>query len=187
MVVGLGCPDGRLWGKARGLSGSYPVLCHMLDTAAMAGVLWDVLLGEGTRARIAEALGLSVGDARSAVSFWAGLHDLGKISPGFQAQVPEAFSLLRDDPVYRVAGGVEGLAVLRHETASHWALAELLAQEGYPQGRRRPSGRQLLRDAVSHQVAQLLGGHHGVFGEVLKTDRQMDHLRRRVVGRLSQR
>ncbi|WP_373289902.1 HD domain-containing protein [Saccharopolyspora thermophila] len=36
MVVDL-----RLWGKERGLGGAcYPVVCHGLDTAAAARVLW---------------------------------------------------------------------------------------------------------------------------------------------------
>ncbi|MGW1642925.1 CRISPR-associated endonuclease Cas3'' [Streptomyces lavendulae] len=174
IVVGSGCPDGRLWGKARGLSGEYPLLCHLLDTAAMCGVLWDGLLGEGTRARIGGALRLGVADARSVVSFWAGLHDLGKITAGFQAQVPEAFARLSADPVYRPPRGVGDLPVLRHETASHWAVAALLEEAGYPQGRRGPGGRRSLRGAVSHQVAQLLGGHHGVFGEVLAA-RELAH------------
>ncbi|MFG2622992.1 CRISPR-associated endonuclease Cas3'' [Streptomyces sp. NPDC048507] len=150
------------------MSGPYPVVCHLLDTAAVCGVLWDEVLGEGTRARIGEALGLSVGQARSVVAFWAGLHDLGKITPGFQAQVGEAFARLSADPVYALARGVGDLPVLRHETASHWAVAALLEEAGYPLGRVRPGGRRSLRDAVSHQVAQLLGGHHGLFGGVLE-------------------
>ncbi|MGA4867247.1 CRISPR-associated helicase Cas3' [Streptomyces lavendulocolor] len=161
------CPDSRLWGKARGLSRPYPVLCHLLDTAAVCQVLWDRLLGEGVRGRIAAALGLSVSDARAVVAFWAGLHDLGKISPSFQAQVPEAFAAVRDEPAYGVLPGVVERG-FRHEVGSHWALTSLLAEVGYPEGRRLPDGRQLLRGAVGHQVAQLLGGHHGCFGEVLR-------------------
>lgn len=166
------CPDSRLWGKERGLSRRYPVLCHLLDTAAVCQVLWDRLLGEGMRARIADALGLSVSDAQAVVSFWAGLHDLGKITPAFQGQVPEAFAAVCDEPGYQVPPGVVGERGLRHEIATHWALTSLLAELGYPEGRRLPDGRQLLRGAVGHQVAQLLGGHHGCFGEVLK-DREV--------------
>ncbi|UQW99156.1 CRISPR-associated helicase Cas3' [Streptomyces sp. RerS4] len=143
-------------------------MCHLLDAAAACQVLWDGVLGEGLRGRISRALGLSTGEARAVVSFWAGLHDLGKISPPFQAQVGEAFALLRDEPVYGFAVGAEGEWGFRHEVASHWALAGLLAEVGYPEGRRLPDGRQLLRGAVGHQVAQLLGGHHGVFGGVLR-------------------
>ncbi|MFJ9646517.1 CRISPR-associated endonuclease Cas3'' [Streptomyces sp. NPDC101206] len=167
-VVSRPCPDARLWGKARGLSRRYPVMCHLLDAAAACQALWDGVLGEPLRTRISRALGLSVGEARAVISFWAGLHDLGKITPPFQAQVGEAFALLRDDPVYGFATGAERERGFRHEVASHWALAALLAEVGYPEGRRLPDGRQLLRGAVGHQVAQLLGGHHGVFGGVLR-------------------
>lgn len=95
------------------------------------------------------------------VCFWAGLHDLGKISPPFQAQVPEAFRAVRAEPRYGSAPGAEGERGLRHEMATHWALAGLLAEAGYGEHR-------IMRLGVSHQVAQMLGGHHGCFGRVLQ-------------------
>ncbi|MFG3370562.1 CRISPR-associated endonuclease Cas3'' [Streptomyces sp. NPDC048156] len=155
--------DTRLWGKDHGLPRSYPVICHLLDTAAVFGVLWDVLLSDRVRERIAQSLVLTVTEAHSTLSFWAGLHDLGKITPPFQAQVPEAFAAVRSDPAYGFAPGAERERALRHEMATHWALAQLLDEAGYPGNSRT------LRRAVSHQVAQLLGGHHGCFGTVLKT------------------
>ncbi|PJF01981.1 CRISPR-associated endonuclease Cas3'' [Streptomyces carminius] len=150
-----------MWGKEKGLPRPYPVVCHLLDTAAVFEVLWDVLLGGRMRERVAQALGLSLDEARAVGAFWAGLHDLGKITPPFQAQVPEAFAAVRDDPVYWFAPGAESARGFRHERATHWALAQLFEEIGYPGNRR------LLRTAVSHQIAQLLGGHHGRFGEVL--------------------
>lgn len=158
----LVCLDCRLWGKEKGLPGPYPVVCHMLDAAAVFGALWDDLLGADLRSRIALALGLSEVEARSVVAFWAGLHDVGKISPPFQVKVAEAFSKLRQDAAYAFAPGAEREVEFRHEVATHWALAGLLAEAGYPEG----TGRTLLK-AVSHQVAQLLGGHHGVVGSPL--------------------
>ncbi|MFJ4966529.1 CRISPR-associated helicase Cas3' [Streptomyces sp. NPDC088729] len=154
--------DVRLWGKESGLSRPYPVMCHLLDTGAVFQALWDVVLSDATKAAIAGALGLSVLEARAVVSFWAGLHDMGKITPPFQAQVPSLYKPVRDDPSYISAPGAEGEKSFRHEIASHWALYELVAQAGYPDSDR------LLHRSVSHQVAQLLGGHHGVFGAVLK-------------------
>ncbi len=154
--------DARLWGKESGLPRSYPVICHLLDTAGVFGALWDVLLSDQVREKIARALGLSVADARRVLAFWAGLHDLGKITPPFQAQVPEAFAAVRSDPAYVFAPGAEQEREFRHEMATHWALAVLLGEAGYPGGGRA------MRNAVSHQVAQLLGGHHGCFGDVLK-------------------
>lgn len=154
--------DARLWGKESGLSSPYPLVCHLLDTSAVFRELWDAILSSGTRSALASALGLSVEEARSVVSFWAGLHDIGKITPPFQAQAPGAYERVRDDPAYVNASGAEGERGFRHETASHWSLYNLLAEAGYPDDER------LMRRSVSHQIAQLLGGHHGVFGAALK-------------------
>ncbi|MEU4496962.1 CRISPR-associated endonuclease Cas3'' [Streptomyces sp. NPDC023998] len=160
------CPDPRLWGKEHGLSRPYPVMCHLLDVSAVFGVLWDVLLDEQTRQRCAKQLGLSVEQAGSVLSFWAGLHDLGKITPVFQAQVPDLFSAVRDEPVFAFAPGAERNRGFRHEIATHWALSSLLAQAGYPD-RRVKGASGGARAPVAHWVAQLLGGHHGMFGASL--------------------
>ncbi|MDT0267650.1 CRISPR-associated helicase Cas3' [Streptomyces sp. DSM 44915] len=154
--------DPRLWGKERGLDRPYPVVCHLLDTGAVYRGLWDDVLGGATRARIAAALGLTLGEARDVTAFWAAMHDLGKISPPFQAQVPAAFARLRGEPAYQFSSGADRQRDFRHEMATHWALVNLLAELGYPMdyGRRR-------RQSVAHQVAQLLGGHHGRFSGVL--------------------
>ncbi|MFF2012112.1 CRISPR-associated helicase Cas3' [Streptomyces sp. NPDC058195] len=154
--------DTRLWGKEHGLSLPYPVMCHLLDTGAVFQALWDVVLSDKTRVAVADALGLNVVEARTLVSFWAGLHDIGKITPPFQAQVPACYSRVRNDPAYVSAPGAEAEKSFRHEIASHWALAELFEAAGYPGDGRLP------RKSVSHQAAQLLGGHHGIFGAVLK-------------------
>nr|WP_324610465.1 MULTISPECIES: CRISPR-associated endonuclease Cas3'' [unclassified Streptomyces] len=139
----------------------YPVICHLLDAAAVFGVLWDVVLGSRVRARIADALQLTESEARQVLSFWAGLHDLGKITPPFQAQVPAAFAAMRKEPAYFAVAGAERETCFRHEVATHWAVTLLLDEIGYPGDLNR------MRRAVSHQVAQLLGGHHGVFGQPL--------------------
>ncbi|MDX3342726.1 CRISPR-associated helicase Cas3' [Streptomyces baarnensis] len=154
--------DVRLWGKENGLPSPYPVVCHLLDTSALFQELWDVILSNETKSAVAGALGLSAEQARSVVSFWAGLHDIGKITPPFQAQAPGAYERVRDDPAYVNAPGAEGEKDFRHEIASHWSLYSLLTQAGYPDDGR------LMHRAVSHQIAQLLGGHHGLFGSALK-------------------
>ncbi|GAA2136849.1 CRISPR-associated helicase/endonuclease Cas3 [Kitasatospora kazusensis] len=154
--------DVRLWGKYDGLSRAYPVICHLLDTAAVAGVLWDDVLSSRTRRRIARELGVPEAEGRRIVAFWAGLHDIGKITAPFQAKVPEAFAAVAAEPQF-AAGAAHAVSErsLRHETATHWALVEFLTECGYPQDR-------LVRMSAGHQVAQLLGGHHGCFGSVLR-------------------
>ncbi|OQR59304.1 CRISPR-associated helicase/endonuclease Cas3 [Streptomyces maremycinicus] len=151
--------DVRLWGKERGLPYPYPVICHLLDTAAVFQALWDALLEPGECKQIAAGLGLDAATARTVVSFWAGLHDLGKITPPFQAQVPDAFTAVAGDASYRAAAGAQAQP-LRHELATHWALVPLLAEIGYPVAR-------LQARSLPHQVAQWLGGHHGCFADVV--------------------
>jgi CRISPR-associated endonuclease/helicase Cas3 len=159
VVVG-GRLDTRLWGKERELPYPYPLICHLLDAAAVFGALWDVLLHPRLCERIAAELGLTVGEARVVLAFWAGLHDLGKITPPFQAQVPDAFKSLTDSGSYVSAAGADRLSEFRHELGTHWALVSLLAEVGYP-----VAGTQA--KSLPHQVAQLLGGHHGCFADVV--------------------
>lgn len=83
--------DARLWGKhaglgqnARGTDHTHPLICHLLDTAAVAELVWDELLTGHQRSMVVEALQVSPGQARALAAFWAGLHDIGKISVPFQ-------------------------------------------------------------------------------------------------------
>ncbi|MET8540178.1 CRISPR-associated helicase Cas3' [Kitasatospora sp. NPDC004799] len=155
-------PDSRLWGKSAGLPGPYPVICHLLDTAAVAGALWDAVLSERVRARIAGAMGVSEAEARKTVMLWAGLHDIGKISLHFQQQVAEEFAELMGDPAYAEDNpAAKRSGYLRHETATHWGLVEFFRQCGYPL--HKP-----VRKSPAHQIAQLLGGHHGCFAPTLQ-------------------
>ena len=80
----------QLWAKTgqTGNDGHYhPLLCHMLDVAAVAGLVWDHHLTLGLRKRLERALG--VADARTLVVFVTGAHDIGKACPGFQKKVPK--------------------------------------------------------------------------------------------------
>lgn len=73
-----------VWGKtdADG-SGPLSLVRHLDDAAGVAGQLWDHWLPDNVRARI--AIGLPDGDAdgRRMLVWSAGLHDVGKATPGF--------------------------------------------------------------------------------------------------------
>lgn len=144
MTEGSHAVDIGLWGKSRGLTTTYPLICHLLDTAAVAGELWDRYLSPATRRYL--AAGMRLGDiaARKQVMFWAGLHDVGKAIPCFQAQDADAYAGLAGYPDARGAW-------VRHDEAIHLWLGQALAREGYA------------GDRASHLIAQLLGGHHGKF------------------------
>ncbi|MFE0948425.1 CRISPR-associated endonuclease Cas3'' [Streptomyces mutabilis] len=167
--------DSRLWGKAAGLGRNargahrtHPLICHMLDTAAVAEVVWDELLTSHQRSMVVGALRVPDGEARALVAFWAGLHDIGKISVPFQLHRNGPKSAdgelltqeLGDEQGY---DSVAGAALDRqsHEAAAHWWLAGILEEIGYPSSKRRPQSQ------LSHAVAQLLGGHGGRFHPVV--------------------
>ncbi|EFC82265.1 CRISPR-associated helicase Cas3 [Parafrankia sp. EUN1f] len=141
--------DLRLWGKFGSLPRPYPVVCHLVDTGAAVEVLWRGMVPESARLTVARELGTSVEDAGRLVAFWAALHDIGKITPGFQMQVEEAFAELRG---YTTAGAS---ARFRHDEASQRFLHRMLVELGYGPG--------LAGDASAARVAQMLGGHHGCF------------------------
>ena len=158
--------DPRLWGKAGGLPRPYPVICHLLDTAAMAGALFDRVLGQGRGAWLADAVGVPAGSMRGLAMFWAGLHDIGKITPPFQAKVAELFAGIEADGRYLANRVSEADRGFHHSHASQYLLAERFAASGYPMGespRRVPTH-------VAHQIAQMLGGHHGAFHKRLSRE-----------------
>ena len=89
----------RIWAKEIGLDRPYPLLAHLLDTAAIAKQLYMGWLRPGLREQIAEDL--ADGDQTETVkiiAYIAGTHDIGKANPYFQAQPRnsnEAFERIR--------------------------------------------------------------------------------------------
>jgi CRISPR-associated endonuclease/helicase Cas3 len=131
----------------------------LADVAAVALVVWDQVLSVGQRATIARGLGVDASAARSLVGLWAGLHDLGKVSPGFQAMDETSFAALIADSDFAcgpVGGG------LRHERAAQLVLPELLEGVGYSTAPWRSS--------TAYRCAQIVGGHHGRFGFTAERD-----------------
>ncbi|MEV6527901.1 CRISPR-associated helicase Cas3' [Longispora sp. NPDC051575] len=170
MVGGQSGVDARVWGKSRGLGFRYPLICHLLDTAEMAGALWESFLSPAQRESIASALDRSEQDARRWVMFIAGLHDVGKVVPSFQKMEPEAFGCLVGSGWQDPSALPGGAADIRHDRAGHLLLPDLLLLRGYRPGRTPAS-------SVPHQIGQLLGGHHGTFNRSLPADQWDDPAR----------
>ena len=133
----------KFWAKKKESSGTYPLLYHMLDTVAVAQELWDNSLHTGGRSFISQALGVPDTKAGGLVAFWAGLHDIGKASPGFQCQ----------DEVTRQELYNLGFPTLGKDPGHGVVTARLL--------------RSYLNDSVgadlAYRIATTVGGHHGVF------------------------
>lgn len=78
----------RLWAKSDGgLNEEWlPLFLHMIDAAHVARMLWDCWVPLGVKDTIARAMGVDCDFAKRATVLLAGLHDLGKAVPAFQAQ-----------------------------------------------------------------------------------------------------
>jgi CRISPR-associated endonuclease/helicase Cas3 len=141
----------QIWAKTDSKTGQWhPLLCHMIETSAVASVLWDEILAPGTRDVIADALGLPVDQARRWSLFLAGVHDLGKASPTFQRKWAPAISKLQQLG-YRFPANVEPVP---HGRATAIALGPMLVDRGIDR-------------KVANELAKLVGGHHGVFDSAI--------------------
>ncbi|MHB0876990.1 MAG: CRISPR-associated helicase Cas3' [Anaerolineae bacterium] len=136
----------QLWGKSDKGEGYHPLLCHMIDVAAVAEALWPVL-PDGERLRVGAALRQNDEDAGRTVAFVAGLHDLGKASPAFQE---------RDTPS-RTALEAAGLPFPPPLDDSPCYHGSVTARE-LPQVLATALGAPLI---VSRRLSVAIGGHHG--------------------------
>ncbi len=140
----------RLWAKTNDdRTQTHPLICHMIDVAQVALVMWNEVLTDGVRAQFANTLGLSQEATGRLVAFWAGLHDLGKASPCFQQKYKPAQSLLTK------AGLPFPQTYSRqscpHGTIAAKALVALLKTEGG------------LSHRAAKAIARGVGGHHGTW------------------------
>jgi CRISPR-associated endonuclease/helicase Cas3 len=95
----------RVWGKtAKERGARRPLLFHMLDTANVAWAMWENVLERDGREYYASAVGSAdePAIARNLISFWAGLHDVGKAFPQFQQQ-NKVSNPLKHGPVSAIA------------------------------------------------------------------------------------
>lgn len=127
----------------------HPLICHLLDVAAVVETMWDEVVPPAMRARIASGLGLDESAARQWAAFLGALHDIGKLSPAFQLKAPGAEPRLSSAGL-RSPQTHDGAAA-PHGTVTARVLPALL------------SGQLSVAPAVAQRAATVVGGHHGVF------------------------
>src|ERR1017187_5036195 len=137
----------RIWAKTNSATGQWhPLLYHLVETSAVASLLWDEILAASTCKVIADALGLPLNQARQWSLFLVGAHDLGKASPSFQCKWDKSVLPLKqlgyEFPV--------NVMPIPHGRVSSIELAKILTERGVGRG-------------VAREIARAVGGHHGVF------------------------
>lgn len=85
-----------IWGKAKRIKNNgktvliyHPLICHLLDVAAVTEVFWDEILSNHLKRYLSRFFNGNEQSARAIISFIAGIHDIGKATPVFQAKVQE--------------------------------------------------------------------------------------------------
>lgn len=137
------------WSDASQVPATYhPVICHLIDVAQVARLLWNTIYARPHRERLAAAFQLDQAATASWVAFFAGLHDLGKASPAFQTQLglPLVEAWLRS----------LSLRVANATWAPHGLISTIALEDVLPT-------RFHLEERLTRQIACVVGGHHGVF------------------------
>lgn len=133
-----------LWAKS-GEEMGHPLLTHMLDVAAVAEAILE-LEPVTTHQHLAKQFGLAAETAPRWLAALAGLHDVGKAIPGFQAKWPLGLVLAK------AQGLTFADASLRSERHD-WATTAIL--EGWLPAR---TGADF---CWCQQVSEAVGAHHG--------------------------
>lgn len=132
-----GGEEGNLWS---------PLYVHMADSALVARKLWDEWVSDSIKRQISDCVD---GDDLAAASlvFWlAGIHDIGKATPGFQYKVPE-----RAEFVQEMGLRLPSAHMVSHPP-SHANMGEVILE-------RKLDGRGW---DYSWSLGGIVGSHHGV-------------------------
>ncbi|WP_234323309.1 CRISPR-associated helicase Cas3' [Streptomyces bikiniensis] len=146
----------RLWGKSAARNGgrTHLLLGHLLDTAAVAGVVWDRYLSVAFRRRLDE---VSSGRGRLWFMWVCGIHDCGKACPAFQAM-----DVVEAAPVLAAGLGWGRLPTSRRKMWRHDVAGAALLKP------------RLVAEWGSEEAAgwvwPLVAGHHGTFPSVCDID-----------------
>lgn len=138
-----------LWAKSDAGGQAHSLIGHLMDTAAVAELVWDEFLAPKTRQQLDAA---AQGRGRDLLVLLAGWHDLGKATPAFQSKADTA-KLRALIAGLQPAGLIiparrQGFAAWPHGTAGAVIVQQQLV-------RREITGGEWL--------APVIAGHHGLF------------------------
>jgi CRISPR-associated endonuclease/helicase Cas3 len=135
----------KLWAKTKDDNPGirYPLLYHLLDTTSVTKILWQYIFQQQLKDFISDQLGVKNNEAISWLSYWTGLHDIGKASPAFQKKSISA----KND--------LEKLNfIFLQEENNHGEVTSLLLKNFLA---------KKIDSKLANHIAITVGGHHGIF------------------------
>lgn len=138
----------------------HPLICHLIDVAITAKAIWDEVLPNNTKERLAKVFGLEADleKAGNLIAFFIGLHDLGKCSPPFalrglneseKRQTRRLIELYRHTECF--CTDFKTAAEVPHGFVTSVELPAILKDKfKFP-------------ELFAKSIAEIIGGHHGIF------------------------
>lgn len=146
---------GLLWAKSDTTDGHgtaprpHLLIGHLIDTAEVAGQLWDHHIADAVKDLISEDLGGTLAQARGVVQFLAGVHDIGKASPAFQIKSSRLAEQLKQVTGAALCPAGTPASQWHHTRAGGCAIKSLLDNT--------PWQRHI------DWIRAVVGGHHGLY------------------------
>ncbi len=124
-----------VWAKSPNTEGAWlPLWQHMDDAADIAGGLFDRWLAPSVVELLAMPFGGDIAVVRTAITFLAGMHDLGKATPAFAIQNDTLAQRMREHGLYMPSTKAELVdrRKVHHSLAGHHLLCRWLVNRGWP-------------------------------------------------------
>lgn len=122
---------------------------HMIDSAQVAGVLWNEHLADSVKLLVRSIAGGSDTNACQLVQFLAGAHDLGKASPAFQIKSAALAERLRGATGAKLCASDAVAKAWHHTFAGGAAIKQLLENTPW--------------QPHIDWLRAVIGGHHGTY------------------------
>ncbi|MGI8468253.1 MAG: CRISPR-associated helicase Cas3' [Pyrinomonadaceae bacterium] len=142
----------------------HPLVCHLIDVAAVTETMWNNILPKATKRKIAESFNVKYlnedfNKFGSLVAFVAGLHDLGKCSPPFtlrytKQQIREIYTNEFSYEKHKQNYGEVKPSDAPHGYVTAVELPKILEGKDFN-----------FPKSLADQISILIGGHHGTFPE----------------------
>ncbi len=151
---------GGLWGKwplpGSGNAAPYPLIAHLLDTAAIAAAMWKEWVSDPLKQRLASSFQAPVSAVGAHFAWLAGSHDIGKADPVFQGQL---FARDQQDPQFRDHLAGTGLPLPSDEWLRNIGA---VLDKARPHLRHEALTADILQRTGAHAAtSSILSGHHG--------------------------